>query len=125
VRRATEKIIEDLLDACDAAAVLVAHGREAYDEDRMMRLAGEAIIGRIGDASAKLHERADDLPSTVPWDDVIANRIVVDHAYHRIDDTAQWNTLERDVPILAEAVRTWALDHGLLPTSDVNHRLET
>lgn len=92
----------------------MARGRHVYDDDRMLRLAGEAIVGRIGDAAAKLRDQVDDeLPSEIPWDDVIANRIVVDHAYHRVDYATVWNTLAQDVPRRAAAIGKWAEERGL------------
>lgn len=113
-RRPIDKIVADLLDAVDAAAELVQRGRESYESDQMLRLAGEAIVGRIGDAAAKLRNQVgDDLPGQVPWDDVIANRIIVDHGYHRVDYEILWNTLERDVPALGTTLREWALDRGV------------
>lgn len=113
-RRPLEKVVADLLTACEAASELVARGRETYDNDRMLRLAAEAIVGRIGDAAAKLHAQAsEDLPDEIPWDDVIANRIVVDHVYHRVDYAALWNTLERDVPKLADSLTAWTDARGL------------
>jgi uncharacterized protein with HEPN domain len=109
-RRPVDKIVIDLLDAVQAASELVGRGRDAYESDRMLRLAGEAVIGRIGDSAAKLRDQVgDQLPPQVPWDDVIANRIVVDHVYHRVDYDLLWNTLERDVPALGERLREWAL----------------
>ena len=82
--RPVDKIVTDLLDAVGAASELVERGRDAYDTDRLLRLAGEAVIGRIGDSAAKLRDQhGDDLPREVPWDDVIADRIIVDHVYHR------------------------------------------
>jgi len=84
--RPVDKLLADLLDAVGAAEELVGRGRAAYDTDRILRLAGEAVVGRIGDAAAKLRDLvSDDLPEAVPWDDVIANRIIVDHVYHRVD----------------------------------------
>lgn len=84
----------------------------------MLRLAAEAIMGRIGDAAAKLRDQlGEDLPAEVPWDDVIANRSVVDHVYHRVDYAALWNTLERDVPPLGDALTTWARERGLEDSS--------
>lgn len=107
-RRPLGKIVADLLDACNASAELVGRGRHVYDDDRMLRLAAEAI------AAAKLRDEAgDELPHEIPWDDVIANRIVVDHAYHRVDYATVWNTLERDVPKLARAVTAWAHERGV------------
>lgn len=67
-RRPLGKLVADLIDACNASAELVERGRCAYDDDRMLRLAGEAIVGRIGDAAAKLRDQVDDeLPSGIPW----------------------------------------------------------
>lgn len=103
------KLVSDLLDAADAAADLVSRGRAAYDDDRILRLAGEAVVGRIGDSAAKLRELVgSDLPDEVPWADVIGNRIIVDHVYHRVDYDALWNTLERDVSRLAATMLDWA-----------------
>ena len=72
------------------------------------------MIGRIGDSSAKLRDHlGNEVPAGVPWDDVIANRIIVDHIYHRVDYDILWNTLERDVPQLGETLREWAQNEGL------------
>lgn len=107
-KRSSEKVLGDLLGACDAAKELVSRGRAAYDGDRLLRLPGEAIVGRIGDSSAKLRDEfGPALPETVPWAEVIGNRIVVDHSYHRVDYDALWVTLERDVPELDTTMRSW------------------
>jgi len=81
-RRSVDKIVADLLDAVQATSELVERGREAYESDRMLRLAGEALIGRIGDSASKLRDQlGKEMPEGVPWDDVIANRIIVAHVW--------------------------------------------
>lgn len=112
-RRSVDKIVADLLDAVQATSELVERGRDAYESDRML-LAGEALIGRIGDSASKLRDQlGEKIPQGVPWDDVIANRIIVDHVYHRVDYDLLWNTLERNVPQLGITLREWALDRGV------------
>lgn len=112
--RSAAKVLADLLDAAEAAADLVARGRSTYDEDRLLRLAAEAIVGRIGDAAKKLLETyGDHLPSEIPWVDIVANRIVVDHAYHRIDYDTVWVTLTDDVPFVKRSLESWAAGGGL------------
>jgi uncharacterized protein with HEPN domain len=101
------KIVGDLLDAADAAAEIVARGKEAWQQDRLLRLAGEAVISRIGDAAAKLPEQVQAAIPAVPWDDIRANRILVAHIYHRIDYEILWETLARDVPSLASEIEAW------------------
>ncbi len=75
-RRSGEKVLADLLDSSDAGAELVARGRTAFDQDRLLRLAGEAVVGRIGEAARKLlAEFGEDLPQDIPWSDVVGARI--------------------------------------------------
>lgn len=53
--------------SAEAARELVGRGRESYESDRMPRLAGEAVVGRIGDAAAKLRDQVgDELPGRGP-----------------------------------------------------------
>ena len=99
-RRHIESIFADIDDAATAAAELVARGKAAWDKDRLLRLAGEAIIGRIADAAGRLPQRVRSQVSDVPWDDIRDIRILVDHIYHRIDYTILWHTLSQDIPHL-------------------------
>lgn len=113
-RRSVDKVVGDLLDAADAAAEIVTRGRDAWDDDRLLRLAGEAVIGRIGDAASKLPDDVQAAMPTVPWSSIRANRVLVAHIYHRIDYGVLWDTLLRDVPQLARELESWRerqLDH--------------
>jgi hypothetical protein len=47
--RKTDDLLDDRAEAVDAAAELVALGKERWDAERPLRLAGEAVIGRLGD----------------------------------------------------------------------------
>ena len=112
--RSIGKVLGDLFDASDKAAALVTRGRTAFDADEMLRLAGEAILGRIGDAADKLYTHfGQDLPDGIPWSDIVGNRILVDHIYHRIDYDVVWATLEQDVPIVKLAMRAWMAGRSL------------
>lgn len=105
--RALNKIVGDLLDAANAAAEIVARGHEAWQHDRILRLAAEAVVNRIGDAAGKLPDEVRSTMSAVPWDEIRANRVLVAHIYHRIDPEILWATLSRDVPRLAVEVERW------------------
>lgn len=73
------------------------------------------MLGRIGDAAKKLHAAfGDDLPPQIPWSDIIGLRVIVDHAYHKIDYGIVWSTLEHDVPALRQAVVAWAQPRDLV-----------
>ena len=43
----------------------------------------------------------------IPWKEIIGFRIVVDHAYHRLDYGRVWNTLCEDVPRLRAAIERY------------------
>lgn len=89
--RPADTLVADLLDAVGAAEELVERGRRC-------RRGGSGQNRRCGGKAAGY--RREGLPEAVPWDDVIANRIIVDHVYHRVDYQLLWNTLERDAPAL-------------------------
>jgi uncharacterized protein with HEPN domain len=113
--REPRKVVGDLLEACDQAAAIVARGRRRFDDDEIHRLAAEAVLGRIGDAAKKLHAvYGDDLPPQVPWSEIIGLRIIVDHAYHKIDYGIVWSTLEQDVPVLRQAIVAWGRSRDLI-----------
>jgi len=100
-------VLADIEEAGEAAREIVERGREAWDGDFLLRLAGEAVIGRIADAANRLPDRVKTAVPDVPWDDIRDIRILVDHVYHRIDYGALWTTLEEDVPQLLEQLRRW------------------
>jgi uncharacterized protein with HEPN domain len=106
-RRPVDSIIADINQTGDAAAELIARGRTAWDNDFLLRLAGEAVIGRLADATNRLPEAIKNSIRDVPWDDIRDMRILVDHIYHRIDYDALWETLRDDVPHLLKQLHEW------------------
>lgn len=105
--RSFDAVLSDIEEAAEAALELVGRGREAWEGDRLLRLAGEAVIGRIADAANRLPDEVKDAVPDVPWDDLRDIRILVDHIYHRIDYDTLWETLATDVPDLLERLRRW------------------
>ena len=105
--RPLDPVLADIEEAGEAAREIVERGREAWDGDFLLRLAGEAVIGRIADAANRLPDRVKTAVPAVSWDDIRDIRILVDHIYHRIDYGALWTTLEEDVPQLVEQLRRW------------------
>lgn len=104
-QRPVDAVLTDLKEAGEAAKEIVTRGKGAWDGDRLLRLAGEAVIGRIADAAGRLPEEIRIQIPEVPWDDIRDIRILVDHIYHRIDYELLWATLEKDVPHLLENLR--------------------
>jgi uncharacterized protein with HEPN domain len=107
VTRRVDDLLADLAEAVDAAAELVSLGKERWDAERPLRLAGEAVIGRLGDVATKLPDDVIKATPEIPWREVKGMRIVAAHAYHRIDYEEVWVTLRDDVPRMAEAIKRW------------------
>lgn len=82
-------------------------GRERWDTERPLRLAGEAVIGRLGDIATKLPDEVIKATPEIPWREVKGMRIIAAHAYHRIDYDEVWVTLRDDVPRLDQAIKHW------------------
>ncbi len=79
-------------------------GKQRWDSERPLRLAGEAVIGRLGEG---VPDEVIKATPEIPWREVKGMRIIAVHAYHRIDYEEVWATLRDDVPRLAEAIRRW------------------
>jgi len=105
VTRGVDDLLADLAEAADAAAELVKLGKERWDAQRPLRLAGEAVIGRLGDIATKLPDYIIEATPEIPWRQVRGMRIITAHAYHRIDYEQVWVTLRDDVPKMDEAVQ--------------------
>jgi uncharacterized protein with HEPN domain len=111
------RTVQDLLEFCNQAARLVARGRKAYDADELLRLAGEAITHRVGEASGRLSQPFRNQHPDVPWRAIRGMRNVVAHDYGRIDHRIVWMTLQHDLPRLADALQNRSRPSGLGPAS--------
>jgi uncharacterized protein with HEPN domain len=107
VSRGLDDLLADLAEAADAAAELVRLGKERWDSERPLRLAGEAVIGRVGDIATKLPDEVTEATPEIPWRKVKGMRIIAAHAYHRIDYEEVWVTLRGDMPRLDQAIKRW------------------
>ncbi len=104
-------LLSDLDEAVNAAQDLVRMGRDRWDREQILRLAGEAVIGRIGDVASKLPDQVILETSEVPWAKERGMRIIVDHVYHAVDYNIVWETLRNDVPELGTAIERWRSLH--------------
>lgn len=109
-RRPVDAIIADIEEAAEASAELVGRGRAAWNQDVLLKLAGEAVIRRIAGATNRLPREFKDSVPDVPWDDVRDIPTLVDRIYHRIDYDALWETLSKDVPKLLEQLKSMRLE---------------
>jgi uncharacterized protein with HEPN domain len=80
VTRGVDDLLADLAEAVDAAAELVSFGKERWDAERPLRLAGEAVIGRLGDVATKLPDEVIKATAEIHRREVKGMRIIAAHA---------------------------------------------
>ena len=106
------RALHDVLEFGGMAAELVGRGRSSYDGDRQLRLAGEAIIIRLGEAAGRLSEALVDDHPEIAFRPLRGMRNLVAHEYHRTDPAVLWATLQDALPPLLDQVA------ALLATED-------
>jgi uncharacterized protein with HEPN domain len=107
VKRPVDKLLDDIVEAAAVAAEIVRRGWESFQSDPVAQYGAEAVVGRIGDAASKLPEEVRTAMPDLPWKEIIGFRIVVGHAYHRLDYGRVWNTLRDDIPRLRATIERY------------------
>ena len=93
-----ERTLQDLADFIGMAREVTSRTRAAYDADVTLRLAGQAIVIRVGEAVGRLPESYKDNHPGIPWRSIKGARNLTSHDYYRIDPQVIWQALSRDLP---------------------------
>jgi uncharacterized protein with HEPN domain len=94
--------LADMRDALTDVKALTADGKQAFQADRSAQQAVAYNLAVLGEAARALSPELRERHPEVPWRDVIAQRNVVVHEYHRLDLDSLWITATQDVPQLDE-----------------------
>lgn len=105
--RTPDQLCETLLSATDDGAAIVARGREAFMEDRLLQRAAKNVLAEIGEAAGNLPEEVLVQIGPMPWGQITGIRDKVVHDYYELDLVIMWTTLETDLPELGNHVRLW------------------
>jgi len=96
--------LADILARCDEAKQLVNRGRDAFENDAILRHAAKSILADIGEAAKNLEDLADQITG-VPWTQIARMRDRVTHRYFDVDYDVVWGTLTADLPSIERAIR--------------------
>ena len=102
--RSDDMRLEDIAEAGRQIASVVAKGRRAVEEDRLLQVALERLLEIIGEALSKMSDEFRDSHSSVEWPKVIGMRNLLAHAYHRIEVDLVWLAAAEDTPDLLSAI---------------------
>jgi uncharacterized protein with HEPN domain len=98
--------LRDILDAIAEIEKYAARGHEAYAGDELLQVWIVHHIQIIGEAAANLSQDLRRSYSEMPWHDIIAMRNVLVHRYFGIDLQEVWDTVNTDLPVLKDQVRS-------------------
>lgn len=90
----------DILEAAREVATLIADGKNAWDADRVKRLAVERLLEIIGEPARAMSDRGRASYVDVPWADIVGLRTVLAHHYHRVDPEQVWTIASVEIPRL-------------------------
>jgi uncharacterized protein with HEPN domain len=105
VSRPDDERVADILDAASEIGEVIELGKDAWDKDRIRRLAVERLLEIIGEAANSLSEEFRAQHPSIPWRDVIGLRVVLAHHYHRVDPGQVWVIAATEVPRLVQDLR--------------------
>lgn len=97
--------LADILAAATDADLIVKRGHAAFDADPLVVRAAKNIVTEIGEATKALSSETTDAIADVPWRAIAGMRDRTIHRYPEVDLDVLWDTLEFDLPELAEQIR--------------------
>jgi len=97
--------LRHMLDvAREAGRFMDGRTKDDLAADRMLLLALVKEIEIIGEAASRVNsETRAELPS-IPWNDIVAMRNRLIHAYFEVDLSIVWATLTSNLPLLIEQI---------------------
>ena len=104
MRKDSERL-RDILDAIERIERYAARGREAFDNDELIRTWVVYHLQIIGEAAARFDEAFREAHSDIPWVDIVAMRNVLVHEYFGIDPEEVWSVVQTDMQALKLAIR--------------------
>ncbi len=102
--RSDWKRLNDIRRMCSAASELVERGRPAIEADPLLWMALERAIEIAGEAATQLEDATRARHPGAEWRPLMATRVILAHAYHRVDLDLLWDIAAHDLPRLAEAL---------------------
>ena len=96
--------LDHILEAAGRIEEYTTEGRDTFLTDRRTQDAVLRNFEIIGEATKRLSQATRDLVPEVPWRQVAGLRDVLIHRYETVDLETVWEIVERDVPVLRQAV---------------------
>jgi uncharacterized protein with HEPN domain/predicted nucleotidyltransferase len=90
-------------NAAEAMDIAAGKTRQAFDADRILRLALTRVVQNIGEAATQVYAPTRDAHPEIDWKDIIGTRHRLVHGYVHVDDDVLWGVVTRDLePLIAK-----------------------
>jgi len=96
--------LRDIAAAIADAGLIVERGRAAFEADPLVVRAAKNIVTEIGEATKALSSATTGAMPEVPWRAIAGMRDRTIHRYPEVDLDVLWDTLEFDLPELADRI---------------------
>lgn len=118
--RRAEQLLGDVLEAIEAIETYVEGGEQAFRADGKTRDAAQMRLIEIGEAIKKVQElglKLSDIEPGIEWSKIAGMRDVIAHHYWRVSETLLWDTVQKSLPPLKDAVRRLQSKQAAKPSS--------
>jgi uncharacterized protein with HEPN domain len=104
MRRDETYLLDILIAAKKALKFVEGLDRNGFEENEIIQNAVMRPLEIIGEASARVSKEFRKKHSDIPWAEMVGMRNRLIHEYFRIDFSAVWDTIHKDLPKLIELI---------------------
>lgn len=93
--------ILDMIEMCD---LLLQHAsrRDVLDSDPVVQAAAQRWIEVLGEAALHVSDEVKELGAPIRWREIVGTRLILAHAYFRIDRNVIGGIVEEEIPRLRQ-----------------------
>jgi len=104
MRRDEVYLLDILIAARKALRFVEGIDQNGFEDNEIIQNAVMRPLEIIGEASAKISKEFRKAHSEIPWREMVGLRNRLIHEYFRIDFSAVWGTIHKDLPKLIEII---------------------
>jgi len=104
MRNDRERLL-DIEEAVERIKKYASRGREAFENDELIKNWTVHHLQILGEAAARISEDFRNSHENIPWPKIIGMRNILVHDYFGIDIDIVWSVIEKDLPELEENIK--------------------
>jgi|SRR4030042_3885355 uncharacterized protein with HEPN domain len=106
MRNDRERLL-DIKEAIENIKKYSVKGRHTFEKEELVQNWIIHHLQIIGEAAAKISDGFQEQHPDIPWLKIIGMRNILVHDYFRIDVSAVWSVVEKDIPQLEQQIESF------------------